>query len=129
MQHDILSDALSSINNARDVGQREVVVEPASDLIKNVLKIMQQEGFIGLFEEIEDGKGGKFKVQIETTLNDCNAVKPRFSVQKDEYQKYEKRYLPARGFGHLLVSTPQGVMTHQEARENGIGGKLLAYVY
>jgi small subunit ribosomal protein S8 len=129
MQHDILSDALSSINNARDVGQREVVVEPASGLIKNVLKIMQQEGFIGLFEEIEDGNGGKFKVQIETALNDCNAVKPRFSVQKDEYQKYEKRYLPARGFGHLLVSTPQGVMTHQEARENGIGGKLLAYVY
>lgn len=129
MQQDILADALSAIDNAREIGQREVVVEPASDLIKDVLRIMQQEGYVGVFEEIEDGRGGKFKVQLETDLNECSAIKPRFSVSKDGYQKYEKRYLPARGFGNLLVTTPQGVMTHAEARDEGIGGKLLGYVY
>ncbi|MCJ7429289.1 MAG: 30S ribosomal protein S8 [Candidatus Nanohaloarchaeota archaeon QJJ-5] len=129
MQQDVLADAFSAIKNAREIGQREVTIEPASDLIKSVLKILQQEGYIGLFEEIEDGRGGKFKVEIETTLNDCNAIKPRMSVGQDEFQEYEKRYLPARGFGHLLVTTPQGVMTHHDAREEGIGGKLLGYVY
>ncbi len=129
MQQDVLADALSAINNARDIGQQEVIIEPASDLIKNVLKILQQEEYIGLFEHIEDGQAGKFKVELKRTLNDCNAIKPRFSVSKDGYQKYEKRYLPARGFGHLLVSTPEGVMTHDQAREDGHGGRLLGYVY
>lgn len=129
MQQDILADALSAIDNAREIGQDTVTVEPATDLIKNVLMIMQQEGYIGLFEEITDGRGGQFKVELKETLNDCSAIKPRFSVKNDEFQKYEKRYLPARGFGRLLVTTPEGVMTHQEAREEGIGGKLLGYVY
>ncbi|MDY6777188.1 MAG: 30S ribosomal protein S8 [Candidatus Nanohaloarchaea archaeon] len=129
MQQDVLADALSAMKNAREIGKQEVVVEPAADIIKNVLKILQQEGYIGLFEHIEDGKGGKFRVELKKTLNDCNAIKPRFSVQADGYQKYEQRYLPARGFGKLVVSTPQGVMAHSEAREEGVGGKLLAYVY
>lgn len=129
MQQDVLADAFSAIKNAREIGQRDVTIEPASDLIKNVLKILQQEGYIGLFEEVEDGRGGMFKVEIETTLNDCNAIKPRISVGNDDFQKYEKRYLPARGFGHLLITTPEGVMTHHDAREEGVGGKLLGYVY
>lgn len=129
MQQDVLADALSAIKNARETGKREVTIEPASNLIKDVLKILQQEGYIGLFEHIEDGRAGKFKVELKGTLNDCSAIKPRFSVQKDGYQKYEKRYLPARGFGNLLISTPQGVMTHNQAQEEGIGGKLLGYVY
>lgn len=129
MQQDILADALSAINNARDIDQDTVTVEPAADLIKNVLMIMQEEGYIGLFEEIDNGRGGQFRVEMKDTLNDCSAIKPRFSVKNEEFQKYEKRFLPARGFGRLLVSTPEGVMTHETAREEGIGGKLLAYVY
>jgi len=46
-----------------------------------------------------------------------------------EYEKWEKRFLPAFDFGLLIVSTSQGVMTHKEAREKGIGGRLIAYVY
>lgn len=129
MQQDILADALSAINNARDIDQDTVTVEPATDLIKNVLMIMQEEGYIGLFEEIDNGRGGQFRVEMKETLNDCSAIKPRFSFTNDEIQKYEKRFLPARGFGRLIVSTPEGVMTHETAREEGIGGKLLGYVY
>ncbi|MCJ7450185.1 MAG: 30S ribosomal protein S8 [Candidatus Nanohaloarchaeota archaeon QJJ-9] len=129
MKQDILADELSAIDNARSIGKQEVVVEPASNLIKNVLHIMQKEEYIGLFEKIDDGKGGKFKVQLKNTFNECKAIKPRFSVDKGEFQKYEKRYLPARGFGKLILTTSQGIMTHDEAREEGIGGKLLAYVY
>lgn len=129
MQMDILADALSAIKNARRTGKKEATISPTSDLIKDVLKVLQQKGYIGVFEEIDDGKGGTFKVEINTRLNDCNAIKPRFHIGKDEYTDYEKRFLPARNFGELIVTTPQGVMDHKEAREKGEGGQLLAYVY
>lgn len=129
MRQDILSDALSTIKNARRAGKRECVISPTSNLIKDVLQVMQQQGYIGVFEEIEDGKGGKYKVQINNRLNDCSSVKPRFDIGKDEYTEYEKRFLPARQFGELIVTTPEGVMDHKEARERGHGGQLLAYVY
>lgn len=129
MQQDILSDALSSIKNARQAGKSECIIEPTSNLIKNVLQVMQQKGYVGVFEEIEDGKGGKYKVTINTRLNDCSSIKPRFHVGKEEYTKYEKRFLPARQFGELIVTTPKGVMDHKQAQEEGVGGALLAFVY
>jgi small subunit ribosomal protein S8 len=50
-------------------------------------------------------------------------------VGKTDYEDYEGRYLPARGFGVLVVTTPMGVMSHAEAKGKGVGGRLLAYVY
>ncbi len=129
MRQDLLADALSAVKNARRTGENEAVISPTSSLIKDVLKVLQQKGYIGVFEEIDDGKGGKFKVEVTTRLNDCNAIKPRHHVGKDDYRDYEERYLPARGFGELIVTTPEGVMDHREAREKGEGGSLLAYVY
>lgn len=129
MQQDILSDALSAVKNARRTGKNHCTISPTSGLIQDVLKVMQEKGYIGVFEEIEDGKGGTFKVEVRTRLNDCNSVKPRFYVGSDDYREYEKRYLPARNVGDLIVTTPEGVMSHKEARENGEGGALLAYVY
>ncbi len=129
MRQDILADAFAAIDNAREVGKKEVTIKPASELIKNVLIVLQKNGYIGLFEHVENNQGGKFKVEIGRSINKASVVKPRFSVSKDGYQKYEKRFLPARGFGDLIVTTPEGVMSHQEAREKGIGGKLLGYVY
>lgn len=129
MQQDTLSNALSSINNAARIGKKEAVISPASNLVKNVLMKLQSEGYIGVFELVEDGRGGKFKVEINPEINQCQPVKPQFFVKNEEYTKWAKRYLPARNFGHLLVTTPQGVLTHEEAREENTGGKLLGYVY
>jgi len=129
MRQDILADTFSALDNARQVGKQEVVIEPASELVKNVLIVLQQKGYIGLFEHIENQRGGKFKVEVGNAINKASVIKPRFSVSKDDYQKYEKRYLPARGFGDLIITTPRGVMSHQEANEKGIGGKLLGYIY
>ncbi|MFB6292404.1 MAG: 30S ribosomal protein S8 [Candidatus Nanohaloarchaea archaeon] len=129
MQQDTLSDALSSINNAARTGKKHAMVDPSSNLVKNVLLTLQQEGYIGVFELIEDGKSGKFKVEVEPDINQCQPIKPQFYVGSDEYTKWAKRYLPARNFGYLLVTTPEGVMTHEEAEEENVGGKLLGYVY
>ncbi len=129
MQQDTLSNALSSINNAARIGKKQAVVAPASNLVKNVLLKLQEEGYIGIFELVEDGQGGKFKVEVKPEINQCQSVKPQFFVKSTEYTKWAKRYLPARNFGHLLVTTPKGVLTHEEANDENVGGKLLGYVY
>ena len=126
---DPLANALSVIENYERARKREVIISPASKLIGQVLRVMQQEGYIGEFEFIDDGKAGKFKVQLIGKINECGAIKPRHAVKREEYEKWEKRYLPAAGFGILVLSTPKGVMTHKQAREQGIGGRLLAYVF
>ena len=129
MKHDTLSDALSAINNAARDDKEYATVSPTSNLLKNVLVELQQKGYIGVFELVEDGQGGKFKIEVTDEINECRPVKPNFSVQNDEFDKWAKRYLPAQGFGDLIVTTSHGVMTHEEAREENLGGKLLGYVY
>ena len=129
MQHDTLSDALSSINNAARNDKEYAEVSPTSNIVQNVLLKLQEEGYIGVFELVEDGKGGKFKVEVQNTVNQCQPVKPNFYVKSDEYTEWAKRYLPARNFGKLIVTTPRGVLTHDEAVEENVGGKLLGYVY
>lgn len=128
MQQDTLSDALSAINNAARNDKEYAEIRPTSKVIQNILIELQQKGYIGVFELVEDGKGGKFRVEV-TGINECRPVKPNFSVQKDEFEKWEQRYLPARNFGDLLVTTSHGIMTHDQAQEEEIGGKLLGYVY
>ncbi len=129
MKHDTLSDALSAINNAARDDKEYATVSPTSNLLKNVLVELQQKGYIGVFELVEDGQGGKFKIEVTEAINECRPVKPNFSVQNDEFDKWAKRYLPAQGFGDLIVTTSHGVMSHEEAREENLGGKLLGYVY
>ena len=128
MQHDLLADALSAIKNAERVGKKECVVK-ASKLIGEVLKVMQKNGYIDAFEFIDDGKSGKFRIELKGRIIDCNVIKPRFSVKVDEFEKWEKRYLPAREFGLLILTTPKGIMSHKEAKKLHTGGKLLAFVY
>lgn len=128
MRHSLLADCLSTINNTEDVGKDECLVK-ASNLVLDVLKTIQRKGYIGEFEQIKDGKGGKFKVKLLGKINKCKIIKPHFSVAKDEFEKWEKRYLPAKGLGVLIVSTSRGIMTHQQAKEEGVGGKLIAYIY
>ena len=128
MKHDILADMFCIIKNTEKAGKLECVVD-ASNLAGDVLKLMQKNKYIHKFEKVEDGKGGKFRVHLAGNINDCNIIKPRFSVQKDEFIKWEKRFLPASGVGMLIVSTSVGVMEHETAKEKGVGGKLIGFVY
>jgi len=126
---DPLSDALSAVKNADKLGKLDCTVEPASNTVGNVLGVLHEEGYVDGFEFVEDGKAGKFDVDLAGQINDCGTVKPRYSASKDDYEKWEKRYLPGRDFGSLIVTTSHGVMTHYEARDEGVGGQILAYVY
>ncbi len=129
---DTLANALATIMNNEMRGKREAIIMPASKLIINVLKIMQQEGYIGEFEYIDDGRWGKVRVQLLGRINKCGVIKPRFSVKYVDLERmphWLRKYLPSRDIGILILSTPQGVMTHKEALKRKIGGVLLAYVY
>ena len=129
MQNDILSNALSNLMNSQAKGKKTVLVRPTSKLIKKVLAIMNENGYLGEIKFEEDGRGNRFEVNLIGTINKCGPIKPRFSVKKDNFEKFEKMFLPARNFGMLIVSTQQGIMTHNAAKNKGIGGKLLAYCY
>lgn len=128
MQQNPLADALSAIKNAERVGKKEVIVK-ASKMIREILKIMQKHGYIGKYEFIFDGRGGKYRIELKGKIIDTNVISPRFSVKVDEFEKWEKRKLPARGVGLLILTTPKGILDHRTAKELHVGGKLLCYVY
>ena len=128
MRHDLLADMFTVIKNAEAIGKKSCVT-PCSKLIKNILLIMQAKGYIGDFELVEDGKGGRFRIDLLGKINDCGVIKPRFSVSSQDFGSWEKRFLPARGMGLLLVSTPKGVTEHESAIKGNSGGRLLGYVY
>jgi small subunit ribosomal protein S8 len=127
--NDTLSASLSKVLNAERIGKKECTIAQGSKIIKKVLKIMKDNLYVGDVHESLDGRGNQLSINLIGNINKCGAIKPRFSTQVGTYEKWEKRYLPAKGFGILIISTPKGVMTHEEAKEQQMGGKLLAYCY
>ena len=129
MLNDPLSNVLSTINNAEHKAMKQCSIKPASKLIGRVLDIMNGKMYLGSYTVIDDGRGNIVQVNLIGAINKCGAIKPRFSVGIGSYEKFEKRYLPAKDFGILIVSTPKGIMTHIDAKAKGLGGKLIAYCY
>ena len=126
---DTLANGLTTIMNNEMRNKRECIISPASKLLGCVLRVMQLNGYIGEFEFVEDGRSGKFKVQLLGRINKCGAVKPRFPVRTNEFETWEKRFLPSKDIGVLVVSTPKGVLTHRKVKKEKIGGRLLAFIY
>jgi small subunit ribosomal protein S8 len=129
MESDPLADALSKIKNYERARKKEVEVRPASKLLGQILELMAGEGYIGGYERVEDGRGGIYKVKLLGKINDCGVIKPRHAVKHLEFEKWEKRYLPASSFGMLVVSTQKGLMHNWRAKEEGLGGRLIAYIW
>ena len=124
MSQDIVADTLNQIINAKKSGKSILEVTHSSKLLISVLALAKLKGYI------KDYKLDKKILKIEIgKLNDCNAIKPRYTISVSQIEKYEKRYLPARNFGMLILSTTKGLMTNHTAREKNIGGSLIAYMY
>jgi len=127
--NDSLANALSVILNSDRIGKTEVKIRPVSKIIKQVLTLMNENGYIGAYEEIESSGGNYLTVNLIGKLNNCGAIKPKYPVTLKGYEKFEKRFLPAKNFGFMVVSTSKGIMPHTKAKEMKIGGRLLAYCY
>ncbi|OIO66312.1 30S ribosomal protein S8 [Candidatus Woesearchaeota archaeon CG1_02_57_44] len=126
--NDPLANALSKINNAEARSKPDVLLTPVSTIIQSCLTLMQEHGFITGTTE-EEGVGKKLRVKLNGRINKCGAIKPRFMTKASELEKHEQRYLPAKDFGILVLSTSSGMITHYEAKKKGIGGRLIAYCY
>jgi small subunit ribosomal protein S8 len=127
--NDTLANALSLVMNSEKVVKQECTIKPISKLILQVFELLNKEGYVGTYTLFEDIKGNFIKINLLGNINKCGVIKPRFAVQIDNYEKFEKRFLPSRNIGFLIVSTSQGLMTHRESKKKGLGGKLIAYCY
>jgi len=123
MSQDIVADALNQIMNMKRAGKQEVIIKRSSKFLISVLEVIKKLGYIDY-----ETKDREVKVEIKE-MNECRAIKPRFNVSVDRIDKYIRRYLPARGFGFIIISTSKGLLTHDEAIEKKIGGSLIAYVF
>jgi len=126
MSQDIVADALNMILNAKKARKESVKINRISNLLIEIMKIMKHKGAVKKYKIDSKTKA------VEVTFGDfieCKAVKPRFTVGKDEIKKYERRYLPARNMGTIVISTNKGLMTNEEAQEKGVGGVLISYFY
>ena len=125
----ILANLFVTLYNTETRRKGDCIVFPTSKLGTEVLKTLQKDGYIGEFEHVDDNRGGKFKIELLAKITKCGAISPRFKVKKDEYAHWEQQYLPSYDRGMLLVTTNEGVMSHHEAANKGIGGFLIGFVY
>ncbi len=126
MSQDIVSDALNMIRNTVKARKETLEINRISGLLIEVFKIMKQKGAIKRYKI--DSKKKTAEVDIGKIF-ECRAIKPRFTVKKDQIEKYRRRFLPARDIGTIIISTNKGLITHEEAMEQGVGGSLIAYFY
>lgn len=126
---DTLANALNSVKVSEAKGLPTARVRPASKTIREVLMLLQSEGYIQNFEFVDDGKSGQFVVKLLGKINNCGVIKPRFAVNSKTWEKFEQRFLPGKNVGLLIVSTSKGLLTHVKAKQDNVGGRLLCYVY
>jgi|TARA_B100002003_G_scaffold248026_1_gene280855 small subunit ribosomal protein S8 len=123
MSQDIVADGLNQIMNAKKAKKNEVVLAKHSKILRKVLDLAKDAGYLSYSVD-----GNKLTVKIDD-VNEIRAIKPRYTVSVKKINAYVRRYLPAKNFGFVVVSTSKGIMKHEEAEEQNIGGCLLAYMY
>merc|ERR1712216_520078 len=125
----VLNDALKNLTNAERRCKRSVLIRPSSKVIVKFLQVMQKHGYIGEFEIIDDHRSQKIVVELNDRLNKCGVISPRFDLGHKDMENWVRNLLPSRQFGHMVLTTSQGIMDHDEARRKQIGGKILGFFY
>jgi small subunit ribosomal protein S8 len=121
---------LTRIRNANQARHEKVLI-PASRLKMDILKVLQDEGYISGFEKIEDDKQGLISVTLKYN-NKERVIKGLKRISKPGLRVYAKtNELPKvlNGLGIAVISTSSGVMTDREARQKKLGGEVLAFVW
>ncbi|MEM3671474.1 MAG: 30S ribosomal protein S8 [Thermoprotei archaeon] len=125
----ILATVMNTLKLGEQRGRKSCVVDGSSKFSGYVLNVMQKHGYIGEFEYIDDGRLGKFRIQLLGRINDCGVIVPRVAVDSGSVDRLSTKFLPSKDVGILILSTSKGVMSHVDARSNGVGGVAAAYVY
>ena len=128
---DPIADALTSIRNANRI-KRERVDVRASRITAEILKVLRREKFIFDFRLIEDKKQGILRVYLSKTNEPTRRIVKIMRTSRPGLRLYTKRdQIPTvlNGLGICILSTPQGVMTGEDAKKRGVGGELLCKVW
>ncbi len=128
---DPIADMLTRIRNAVS-SKHDSVSMPASKIKVAIAEVLREEGFIRAFELDEDGKRQVLRVDLSYTGRKEPVLSGIKRVSKPGLRVYvQKREIPRvfGGLGIAILSTPQGVMTGQVARQKSIGGEILCYVW
>ena len=129
---DPIADYLTRVRNAI-MAKHRIVEIPASNLKKEITKILFEKGYILNYKFVEDGPQGTIKVALKyDAANKVSAIKKLIRVSRPGMRKYTGyKDMPRviNGLGVAIISTSQGVMTNKEAAERKIGGEVLCYVY
>ncbi|GCA63069.1 ribosomal protein S8 [Kipferlia bialata] len=125
----VLRDCLKSMLTAERAGKRQVICRPSSKVVIKFLQEMQVSGYIGDFTVLDDHRAGKVVINLNGRLNKAGVVSPRFNVGYDDIEEWVSRLLPSRQFGHLVLTTSEGIMDHHEAHRRRIGGKIIGFFW
>lgn len=129
---DPIADFLTRLRNAIKANHRVVEV-PASNLKKEITKILFEKGYILNYKFVEEGPQGSIKIALKyNPTNKVNAIKKLIRVSTPglrQYVGYKDMPRVLNGLGIAILSTSKGVMTDKEARELMIGGEVLCYIY
>ena len=128
---DVIADMLTRIRNANDA-KHDTVDIPASNLKKSIAQILLDEGYIKNFQIVEDGKQGIIRVTLKYAQGKQKVINGLRRVSKPGlriYSNCEDMPRVMNGLGIAIVSTSKGVMTDKKARQNNVGGEVLAFVW
>ena len=128
---DPIADMLTRIRNAL-VAKHDAVEVPASNMKKEIARLLLQEGYITSYDVVEEGVQGKIVITLKYGPNGEKVISGLKRVSKPGlriYAGHDELPKVLGGLGIVIVSTSKGVMTDREARKLGIGGEVLAYVW
>lgn len=128
---DPIADMLTRIRNA-NTSKHKIVDIPASKMKRAIAEILFKEGYIKAFEEIEDENQGMIRITIKYDEKGNKVIAGLKRISKPGLRVYAaKDELPRvlNGLGIALISTSKGIVTDREAREQGMGGEVLAYIW
>lgn len=131
MMTDPIADMLTRIRNGNSAKHESVDV-PASKMKKEIAEILLKEGFIKSYDVIDDGVQGTIKVDLKYGRNDERIISGLKRISKPGLRVYAKGTEIPRvlgGLGIAIISTSKGVLTDKEARNQGIGGEVICYVW
>lgn len=127
---DLIADTFTIIRNAIMIKKPAVDV-PASNMVKSILELLKNEGYIETFKEIEDKKQGILRVYLRY-LSGKSAIINIKRVSKSSLRVYVKAAdvpLVLKGKGLAIISTSKGIVTDSQARELGLGGEVIGYIW
>ncbi|WJX96714.1 40S ribosomal protein S15a-5 [Trifolium repens] len=125
----ILNDALRSMVNAEKRGKAMVELKPISTVISSFLQIMKHRGYIKDFQVYDPHRVGRITVELQGRINDCKALTYRQDLKAKDIEAYRLRTLPTHQWGYVVITTPDGVLDHEEAARRNVSGQVLGYFH